>query len=192
MGAIDAAGRAVSFIQSLYWEFGSGVVTGETGIVWQNRGSSFSLAQGAGNPLAPFARNALAPRRKPFHTLNPALAALADGRVMVYGTMGGDGQPQTQAAVFTRTVQFGHDPQAAIAAPRWLLGRTWGDASTTLKLESRIDPAVIAALRAAGHVVEVVEPYSQLMGHAGAVARHPNGLIEGASDPRSDGRAAGF
>jgi gamma-glutamyltranspeptidase/glutathione hydrolase len=184
MGSIDGAGRAVSFIQSLYWEFGSGVVTGETGIVWQNRGASFSLAKGA--------RNALAPGRKPFHTLNPALAALADGRTMVYGTMGGDGQPQTQAAVFTRAAGFGQDIQAAITAPRWLLGRTWGDASTTLKLESRIDQAVVATLKAAGHAVDVVEPFSQLMGHAGALIRRPDGLIEGASDPRSDGRAAGF
>jgi gamma-glutamyltranspeptidase/glutathione hydrolase len=184
MGAIDAAGRAVSFIQSLYWEFGSGVVLGETGIVWQNRGSSFALAAGA--------RNALAPRRKPFHTLNPALAVLADGRVLCYGTMGGDGQPQTQAAVFTRYARFGQDLQAAITAPRWLLGRTWGAASTTLKLESRLDGSVAAALAAAGHAVEVVEPYSQLMGHAGAVVRHPSGLIEGAADPRGDGRPAGF
>jgi gamma-glutamyltranspeptidase/glutathione hydrolase len=184
LGAIDAAGCAVSFIQSLYWEFGSGVVLGETGIVWQNRGASFSLTPGA--------RNALAPRRKPFHTLNPALAVLADGRVLCYGTMGGDGQPQSQAAVFTRYARFGHDLQAAVTAPRWLLGRTWGAASTTLKLEARLDRDVAAALAAAGHAVEVVEPYSQLMGHAGAVVRHHSGLIEGAADPRSDGRPAGF
>jgi gamma-glutamyltranspeptidase/glutathione hydrolase len=174
----------VSFIQSLYWEFGSGVVLGDTGIVWQNRGASFGLAAGA--------RNALAPRRKPFHTLNPALARLANGRVMVYGTMGGDGQPQTQAAVFSRYALFGQDLQAAVSAPRWLLGRTWGQVSTTLKLESRIDPALVAALADAGHAVEVVEPWSQLMGHAGALVRHRDGLIEGASDPRSDGRAAGY
>jgi gamma-glutamyltranspeptidase/glutathione hydrolase len=184
MGAVDAAGRAVSFIQSLYWEFGSGVVLGDTGIVWQNRGASFGLAAGA--------RNALAPRRKPFHTLNPALARLANGRVMVYGTMGGDGQPQTQAAVFSRYALFSQDLQAAVSAPRWLLGRTWGQVSTTLKLESRIDPALVAALADAGHAVEVVEPWSQLMGHAGALVRHRDGLIEGASDPRSDGRAAGY
>jgi gamma-glutamyltranspeptidase/glutathione hydrolase len=184
MGAVDAAGRAVSFIQSLYWEFGSGVVLGDTGIVWQNRGASFGLAAGA--------KNALAPRRKPFHTLNPALARLGDGRVLVYGTMGGDGQPQTQAAVFTRYAGYGQDLQAAVSAPRWLLGRTWGDASTALKLESRIDPRVVAALAAAGHAVETVEPWSQLMGHAGALVRHAGGLIEGASDPRSDGRAAGY
>ena len=116
MGVIDGEGRAVSFIQSLYHEYGSGVVLAASGINWQNRGCSFSLD--------PTALNALCPGRKPFHTLNPALALLDDGRTMVYGNMGGDGQPQTQSAVFTRTAVFGMHPQAAIDAPRWLLGRT--------------------------------------------------------------------
>ena len=96
MGAADASGLVVSYIQSLYWEFGSGCVLPATGVLMQNRGASFSLD--------PKALNALAPGRRPFHTLNPALAALKDGRVIAYGTMGGDGQPQTQAAVFTRHV----------------------------------------------------------------------------------------
>lgn len=184
MGAIDGEGRAVSFIQSIYWEFGSGVVLPETGILWQNRGSSFSLADGA--------PNALVPRRRPFHTLNPALALLDDGRVMSYGTMGGEGQPQTQAALFTRYAMFGQDLQAAITAPRWLLGRTWGDETTTLKLEDRFDPALVQSLRDAGHLVEVVEPFSDLMGHAGAVVRHADGRLDGATDPRSDGGVAGY
>jgi gamma-glutamyltranspeptidase/glutathione hydrolase len=184
MGAIDGDGRAVSYIQSIYWEFGSGVVLGETGISWQNRGSSFSLKDGA--------RNRLAPRRMPFHTLNPALALLADGRTMAYGTMGGEGQPQTQSAIFTRHVMFGQDLQQAITAPRWLLGRTWGDETMTLKLESRFDAELIAALQDAGHNTEIVEPFSDLMGHAGAVLRHADGALEGATDPRSDGGVAGF
>ena len=184
LGAIDGAGRAVSFIQSVYWEFGSGVVLGDTGILWQNRGSSFALIDGPPNRLAP--------GRRPFHTLNPALARLDDGRVMAYGTMGGEGQPQTQAAVFARHVMFGHDLQAAVTAPRWLLGRTWGAETTTLKLESRIDPDVVSALEAAGHDVETVAPYSDLMGHAGALVRHVDGRLEGASDPRSDGGVAAF
>ncbi|MDE2256074.1 MAG: gamma-glutamyltransferase, partial [Betaproteobacteria bacterium] len=99
MGAIDREGRAVSFIQSLYWEFGSGVVLRDTGITWQNRGISFALD--------PADLNALEPGRKPFHTLNPALAMFDDGRIMPYGTMGGEGQPQTQAAVFTRYARYG-------------------------------------------------------------------------------------
>ena len=184
MGAIDAAGNAVSFIQSIYWEFGSGVVLGDTGILWQNRGSSFSLRDGEANRLAP--------GRRPFHTLNPAMAELADGKILSYGTMGGEGQPQTQAAVFTRHVRFGQSLQQAITAPRFLLGRTWGDTGTNLKLESRFDPRLEKELKAAGHDVETVGPFSDLMGHAGAVSRRPDGAMEGAADPRADGRAAGL
>jgi gamma-glutamyltranspeptidase/glutathione hydrolase len=184
LGAIDGEGRAVSFIQSIYWEFGSGVVLGDTGILWQNRGSSFALHDGPANRLAP--------GRRPFHTLNPALARLDDGRVMVYGTMGGEGQPQTQAAVFARHVMYGQDLQAAVTAPRWLLGRTWGAETTTLKLESRFSERVVSDLEAAGHDVEIVDPFSDMMGHAGGLVRHADGRLEGASDPRSDGGVAAF
>jgi gamma-glutamyltranspeptidase len=183
MGCVDAQGRAVSFIQSVYWEFGSGTVLRGTGVCWQNRGTSFSL-----NPKS---LNALLPGHKPFHTLNPALALFDDGRVMPYGTMGGEGQPQTQAAIFTRYARFGQTLQQAVTAPRWLLGRTWGDVTTSLKLESRFDPALVQQLRDAGHEVEVLpEAFSDTMGHAGALVRHPNGVIEGAADPRSDGIVA--
>jgi gamma-glutamyltranspeptidase/glutathione hydrolase len=182
MGACDRDGCMVSYIQSVYWEFGSGVVLEDTGVTWQNRGASFSLD--------PASHVALAPGRRPFHTLNPALARLADGREMVYGNMGGDGQPQSQAAVFSRYAMFGEDLQHAVSAPRWLLGRTWGDMSVTLKIESRLPAAIVDALRDAGHDVELVEPWSDLVGHAGALVRHPGGAIAGASDPRSDGAVA--
>ncbi|MBI1965112.1 MAG: gamma-glutamyltransferase family protein [Betaproteobacteria bacterium] len=184
MGVVDGAGRAVSMIQSLYHEFGSGVVLEETGINWQNRGCSFALD--------PRALNSLRPGRKPFHTLNPALAVFRDGRTMVYGTMGGDGQPQTQSAVFTRIAVFGMDPQSAVAAPRWLLGRTWGQASDSLKLESRFSPRIVADLARRGHVMEVLGEYDEVMGHAGAIVRHANGVLEGGADPRSDGCVAAF
>lgn len=184
MGVIDGAGRAVSFIQSIYHEFGSGIVLQNTGINWQNRGCSFALD--------PAALNALTPGRKPFHTLNPALAHLRDGRVLVYGAMGGDGQPQTQCAVFTRTVAFGMDPQSAVNAPRWLLGRTWGQTSETLKIESRFDAAVAQRLASWGHEVEILQPYDEAVGHAGAIMRHTNGVLEGGADPRSDGAVAAY
>ncbi|MBI1209792.1 MAG: gamma-glutamyltransferase [Azospirillum sp.] len=184
MGAIDAEGRAVSFIQSIFWEFGSGVMLEDTGILWQNRGSSFSLEADAVNPLEP--------GRKPFHTLNPALARFDDGRVLAYGCMGGEGQPQTQAAVFSRYARFGQPLQSAVTAPRWLLGRTWGADSTTLKLEDRFDPAVVAQLRAAGHVVELVAPFTDMMGHAGAALRRPDGTLEAAADPRANGTVAAW
>lgn len=181
-GAADARGQVVSCIQSTYFEFGSGLVLPETGIVWQNRGCSFRLAADGWN--------ALKPGRKPFHTLNPALALFDDGRVMAYGTMGGEGQPQTQAAIFSRYAWFGVPLQEAITRPRWLLGRTWGETSTTLKLEDRIDPQTVEALKRAGHDIEMLPPFTSTMGHAGAVVRHPSGLLEGATDPRSDGMVA--
>jgi gamma-glutamyltranspeptidase/glutathione hydrolase len=106
--------------------------------------------------------------------------------------MGGDGQPQTQAAVFTRYVYHGYDLQAAISAPRWLLGRTWGDPSVTLKLEGRLAGRIGKALEQAGHLVEPVEDFSSVMGHAGAAVLHPDGVKSGAADPRSDGSAAAY
>ncbi|MEC5386629.1 gamma-glutamyltransferase [Uliginosibacterium sp. H3] len=181
MGAADSRGCVVSYIQSVYWEFGCGVVLDESGVQWQNRGSSFTLHDGP---------NALLPGRLPFHTLNPSLAQLKDGRVIAYGTMGGEGQPQTQAALFTRHVLFGQDLQAAVSAPRWLLGRTWGEESTNLKLESRFAPALVDALCAAGHDIQMLGEFEDTMGHAGAVSFHRDGLIEGASDPRADGFCA--
>ncbi|MBV9954161.1 MAG: gamma-glutamyltransferase [Pseudolabrys sp.] len=184
MGAADSSGLVVSYIQSLYWEFGSGCVLPKTGIVMQNRGASFSLD--------PKALNVLAPGKLPFHTLNPAIASLKDGRVMAYGTMGGDGQPQSQAALFTRHVTFRQPLDIALDAPRWLLGRTWGSTHTNLRMESRFDGNLIDRLMSAGHDVAVIdESYSDTMGHAGAVVLHPNGTLEGGHDPRADGGAAG-
>jgi gamma-glutamyltranspeptidase/glutathione hydrolase len=184
MGVVDAQGRAVSMIQSIYFEFGSGVVMPQSGFWWQNRGCSFDLRPGQ--------LRSLEPGRKPFHTLNPAMAQLNDGRLLVYGTMGGEGQPQTQAAVFSRFVWGGHHVRSAIAAPRWLLGRTWAEQSTTLKVEARYSNATIAALRALGHPVEVVAEFDERMGHAGALVLHPGGWIEGGEDPRSDGAVAAW
>ena len=183
-GAADAGGRVVSAIQSTYFEFGSGLVLPDTGITWQNRGSSFRLAETGWN--------ALKPGRQPFHTLNPALARFDDGRTMAYGTMGGEGQPQTQAALFTRYARYGSDLQRAISAPRWLLGRTWGEQSTTLKIEDGLPEELYAALAEAGHDVERVGPLTAMMGHAGAIVRHADGRLEGATDPRSDGGVAGW
>ncbi|MDN4629418.1 MULTISPECIES: gamma-glutamyltransferase family protein [unclassified Erwinia] len=184
MGVMDSSGLAVSFIQSIYHEFGSGVVLPGTGITWQNRGAAFSLD--------PEHLLALAPGKQPFHTLNPAAARLNDGRTMVYGSMGGDGQPQTQAAIFTRHVVQGMPLQQCVSAPRWLLGRTWGQASDSLKLEGRFSAATFTRLRELGHEVEALEDFSEAVGHAGAIVRHTNGMLEGASDPRSNGSAAGF
>ena len=184
LGAADSSGLVVSYIQSLYFEFGSACVLPGTGIIMQNRGSSFSLDPNALNPLEP--------GRRPLHTLSPALAVLNDGRAIAYGTMGGEGQPQTQSAVFTRYVDYRVPLGEAIDRPRWILGRTWGSTITNLRLESRFSGEVVDRLRQAGHDVSVLaEAYNEVMGHAGAVVWHPDGTFEGAHDPRSDGGAAG-
>lgn len=181
MGACDSEGRMVSYIQSLYWEFGSGVVSPSTGIVWNNRGTSFSLEEDDLQQLKPGLR--------PFHTLNPAFAELNDGRRMVYGTMGGEGQPQTQAAIFSRFVYQNMPLPESIAKGRWLLGRTWGDESHNLKIESDLADVIGHDLQALGHEVAVVEPRNELMGHAGAIVIEETGDIHAATDPRSDGKA---
>ena len=179
----DGHGNAVSLIQSLYWEFGSGVIAGDTGILLQNRGAFFSLDPGHVNRLAP--------RKQTAHTLIPSMY-LVDGRPrLVYGTMGGEGQPQTQAALVTRIVDRGLAPQAAVEAPRWLFGRTWGEETRSLRLEDRFAPDLREALRERGHEVEIVDGWSDLMGHAQLIRIDPAGLT-GASDPRADGAALGF
>jgi len=170
-------------IQSLYHEFGAGVVAGDTGVLLQNRGVLFSL-----DPAHP---NRLAPRKRTATTLIPSMY-LADGRPrLVYGTMGGDGQPQTQAALVTRIVDRALGPQTAVEAPRWLFGRTWGEPSKTLRLEARFGPDVAASLRDRGHDVRLVEEWSDLMGHAQVITIDNDGL-RGGSDPRADGVARGW
>ncbi len=185
MGAADASGLVVSYIQSIYWEFGSGVVLPRTGVLMQNRGTSFSLERGA--------LNLLEPGRLPLHTLSAALAVLRDGRVIGYGAMGGDAQPQFQAQLFTRHVDYRQPLDTALDAPRWLVGRTWGAAHTRLIVESRFEGNLIERLLSAGHdVVALDEPYTSLLGHAGAVVLHPDGTLEAGHDPRADGGAAGL
>lgn len=180
MGCTDKNGVMVSFIQSVYWEFGAGIVIPDTGIVWNNRGSSFSLDAEH--------HNALGAQLKPFHTLNPAFAQLNDGRRVVYGTMGGEGQPQTQAALFARKFYQNMDLQDAVSRGRWLLGRTWGDQNSDLKMEEDIYAVLGESLEQRGHKITVVPAKNELMGHAGAII-NDNGKVECVCDPRSDGGA---
>ena len=181
MGATDKNGTMVSFIQSIYWEFGSGVVLPSSGIVWNIRGKSFTLDEGH--------HNVLKGGKKPFHTLNPAYAELNDGRRMVYGTMGGEGQPQTQACLFSRYLYQQMDLSDSIAQPRWLLGRTWGDTTNNLRLEANLYKTYGEALQALGHDVTSVADNNELMGHAGAIVLDAMGNTTASSDPRSDGRS---
>jgi gamma-glutamyltranspeptidase len=181
--AADGRGNAACVIQSLYHEFGSAVVAGETGVLLQNRGAFFSL-----DPSHP---NRLAPRKRTAHTLIPAMYLVGGRPRFVYGTMGGDGQPQTQAALVTRVVDRGFGVQAAVEAPRWLYGRTWGERSNALRVEARLGLDVAESLRQRGHDVHVVDAWSDLMGHAQMIRLDPDGLTAG-SDPRADGAALGW
>lgn len=185
LGVVDELGNAVSLIQSIYFDFGSGVIADGTGVLLQNRGSSFSLD--ASHP------NALAPGKRPFHTLNPALALRGDVPELVYGTMGGEGQPQTQAALATRILDFGMDVQAAIDAPRWLYGRTWGEPTSSLAIESRVGEDVVAELRRRGHTLDVIDAWDERVGHAQAIRIDPVSKMRyGGADPRGDGLALGY
>jgi gamma-glutamyltranspeptidase/glutathione hydrolase len=180
---VDREGNAVSVIQSVFFDFGSAVVVPGTGFVLQNRGCFFSLDPGH--------INCLAPRKRTFHTLAPGLVRHPDGTPdLILGTMGGEGQPQTQLALITRLVDFGFDPQAAINEPRWLWGRTWGESATGLTLEGRIPAAVQQTLRDRGHPVKTAPDWTAKMGHAHVIRCHPEtGEYEGGADPRSDGAA---
>lgn len=184
-GVVDREGNAVSFIQSIYHEFGSGIIPRGTGVLLQNRGSFFSLDE---NHI-----NCLTPRKRTFHTLNPAML-LKNGRpALVYGTMGGEGQPQTQAMLVTRIIDYGMSVQAAIEAPRFLYGRTWGASSNTLKVEGRINEDIQEKLAALGHEIEVLADFTDIMGHAGAIwIDEETGVKFGGADPRGDGAALGY
>jgi gamma-glutamyltranspeptidase/glutathione hydrolase len=105
--------------------------------------------------------------------------------------MGGDGQPQTLVAVTTRVVDLGLDVQAAVEAPRWVYGRTWGAPTQALALEGRFGEAVAVDLTRRGHAVRVLEPWSDTVGHAQAIRLDPGGLLVGGGDPRADGPALG-
>lgn len=183
--AVDSDGLVVSNIQSIYHDFGSAVVAGDTGVLMQNRGSFFSLDDNHPNRLEP--------GKHTFHTIIPAML-MKDGKpVLAYGTMGGEGQPQTQAAMLTRILDFGYDVQQAIEAPRWLMGRTWGTASGNLWLESRIPDETIRELKLRGQPVAIVAPWDGTLGHAQAIRiDHENGFLEGGADPRGDGAAMGY
>ena len=182
--AVDADGNAAAVIQSIYQEWGSGVVAGDTGVLLQNRGCFFSL-----DPDHP---NVLAPRKRTAHTLTAAMLIGDDGPELVYGAMGGEGQPQFQAAVATRVVDHGRSVQEAIDAPRWLLGRTWGEEHRGLRLEARFGDGVAAELAARGHEnVSLVEDHTDVMGHAQAI-HVLGGHLEAAADPRGDGLALGL
>jgi gamma-glutamyltranspeptidase/glutathione hydrolase len=183
LAAKDGNGNCASVLQSTYFDWGSGVVAGDTGIVWQNRGAAFST-----DPTHP---NAYQAGKLPFYTLNPGLALKAGKPHLLYGTQGADGQPQTLAMLLTRLLDFGLSPAAALAKPRFLLGKTFSDANDSLKLEVDAGDDVFNQLSERGHTLRAIEAQSALAGQAGIIRIDEDGYVEGAHDPRSDGMAIG-
>ncbi|MCP1850707.1 MULTISPECIES: gamma-glutamyltransferase [unclassified Bradyrhizobium] len=184
LAATDRDGNCVSMLQTVYYDWGSGMVAGDTGIIWHNRGASFNL-----DPASP---NCLKPGKRPFHTLNPGIYLKGGRPHLLYGTQGADGQPQTLAAVLTRLIDYNMDPLTALSRPRFLLGKTFSDARDSLKLEKDAGEEVFKALAGRGHEISPIPAQSPLAGHPGAIRIDADGSITGAHDPRSDGRALGL
>jgi gamma-glutamyltranspeptidase/glutathione hydrolase len=188
---VDDTGCAVSLIESLYMNFGSGIVAEQTGVLLHNRGAYFSLQPG--HP------NVYAGGKRPLHTLSPPMV-LRDGLPeLVFGTMGGDGQPQIQVQLLHHVYDRGMNVQQALDMPRWIYGRhAIGDdpaigAADSLIVESRMDPALISDLRARGHSVHDIGAYRNEMGHAHAIAiDRARGTLAGGGDPRADSLALGY
>ncbi len=175
--AADENGMMVSFIQSNYMGFGSGIVVPGTGVALQNRGAGFVLEPGHPNRVGG--------GKRPLHTIMPGFLARDGAPLMSFGVMGGPFQPQGQLQMILRVVDHGQNPQAASDAPRWQLL-----ADGTLALEQGFDAGVAAELAARGHVVRTDRPAREF-GGAQALLRLESGYC-GASDHRKDGQAVGY
>jgi gamma-glutamyltranspeptidase/glutathione hydrolase len=180
--AVDGHGNAVSFINSLYEGFGSGLVVPGTGICLQNRGACFTLEPG--HP------NALAAGKRPYHTIIPAMA-LRDGRLWLsFGVMGGFMQPQGHLQVLVNLVDYGLNPQAALDAPRFRVDERGG---IQVAIETGVPLKTRKALAAMGHDVQPEATFAPLFGSGDVIALDPEtGVLWGGSDPRKDGCAVGF
>jgi gamma-glutamyltranspeptidase/glutathione hydrolase len=183
--AVDADGNAAGVVQSIFHEWGSGVVAGDSGVLLQNRGAAFSLDPARADRLRPGAR--------PFHTLVSSVMLAAPGiPELVYGTMGGLGQPQTQSILVTRVVDHGMAVADAIAAPRWIYGPLRGEPpNRRVRIEARFDRSVQDDLRSRGHDCVLTDAYSDDCGHAQA-AQITATSVQAGADPRADGTAVGF
>ncbi len=183
--AADAEGNLVSFIQSLFTGFGSGVGCGDTGIVLQSRGSGFRL-----DPRHP---NALAPGKRPFHTIIPGMLLDDDVPRTAFGVMGGDVQPQGHLAFVANTVDLGLNPQEALDRPRFRYEHGARVVIETPEADVDEGGSLGAALEARGH--EVVDPGAVMgdrFGGGQAITRLPDGTLVGGSDRRKDGCALGL
>ena len=181
ISVVDGEGNACSFINSLYQGFGSGLVVPGTGIALQNRAALFSLV--------PDHPNVLAPGKRPFHTIIPAMATKDGELCLSYGVMGGFQQAQGHLQVINNIVDYGMKPQQSLDARRFSVVVGQGVA-----LEDDMNPETIDALQKLGHNISLVSGHDRMMfGGAQLIQRDPeSGVLWGASEPRKDGRAIGF
>jgi gamma-glutamyltranspeptidase/glutathione hydrolase len=180
--AADESGMMVSFIQSNYMGFGSGVVVGDYGISLQNRGHGFTLDER--HP------NAIGPRKRPFHTIIPAFLMRDGEPQMSFGVMGGHMQPQGHMQTLVRMLDYHQSPQAACDAPRWRFNH-----GRSINIEPHMRRDTLAGLQALGHQVEGLDDSYMDFGAGQFIWRLGDTQVEGyvaASDPRRDGAAVGF
>ncbi|MFQ5577103.1 MAG: gamma-glutamyltransferase, partial [Anaerolineae bacterium] len=179
ISAVGGDGLAVSFINSLFHSFGAGIVVPGTGICLHNRAALFSL-----NPDHP---NAVAPHKRPYHTIIPALLFEGDDLRLCFGVMGGFMQPQGQVQVVCNVVDFNMDPQQALDAPRfrWLEGNS-------VAVEPGFDDATLADLQQRGHTLALNAEAQDFGGGQIIAVESETGTLTGASEPRKDGMAVGY
>ena len=180
ISVVDGWGNACSFINSVFTNFGSGMVVPGTGIVLHNRASLFSLD--------PNHANALAPHKRPYNTIIPGMATIGDELHLCYGMMGAFMQPQGHLQLISNMVDHGMDPQQAINALRFMVG------NNNVILEEGVDPAVARDLQSRGHNVGQITGYNRVsIGGAQVIQRDPDtGVLRGGSEPRKDGCAIGY
>lgn len=180
LAAVDRDGNAVSLIESVFSEFGSAFVVPDTGILANNRLIGFSL-----DPSSP---NALAPGKRPVHTLNTVLVTNSDRPRFVFGTPGRHAQVQTNFQLAVGLIDFDMDVQDVIEAPRW-----YHDKGKRLQMELRWPDAVRKALASKGHQIETLPEWAPLTGGAQAISIDgETGVFSGGADPRREGYAAGY
>jgi gamma-glutamyltranspeptidase/glutathione hydrolase len=180
--AADERGMMVSFIQSNYMGFGSGVVVPDYGVSLQNRGHGFSLD--------PASANVVAPGKRPFHTIIPGFLTTQGQPQMSFGVMGGNMQPQGHLQTLVRMLDHRQQPQAACDAPRWRFNE-----GLSVNVEPSMPAATVQALRERGHAIESFSDSYQDFGAGQFIWRLGDPAVEGyvaASDPRRDGLVAGF
>jgi gamma-glutamyltranspeptidase len=181
VAAADGDGYAVSLIQSVYHAFGSGLIDPVTGVLFHNRGTSFSLDDASPNVIAP--------RKRPAHTLMPAMTMYRGVPRHVLATMGGQGQPQILAQVLLRAVG-GATAQAAVSAPRAIVGlQADGATVDSVTVEADMPSAASDSIGNAGLVATRVAAHTETLGQTNVVVADADGSMTAASDPRSDGAA---